>query len=150
MEKTFVMIKPTAIQRNLVGEIIKRLEQKGLILCALKMINVSKEQANKHYDVHQDKPFFGDLVRDITAGPVIAMIWSGNNAVEIVRLVAGATNPKQALPGTIRGDFSIDMGLNLIHSADAVDRAKYEMSIYFDENEILDYDKVLNKHTYSE
>lgn len=142
------MIKPTGLQRNLVGEIIKRIEQKGLMLNALKMLTVSYEQAQRHYDIHQGKPFFEKLIQSITQGPVVAMVISGNNAVEIVRLLAGATNPIQAQPGTIRGDFSADLVCNIIHSADAVDRAKYEIAIYFQPEEILEYDKKINSQIY--
>lgn len=149
MEKTFAMIKPGGIQRNLVGEVIKRIEQKGLKICALKMINVTKEQAYQHYDVHQDKPFFDKLVKSITSSPVIVMVIEGKHAVEITRALAGATDPIKAEPGTIRGDFSSDMTFNIIHTADAIERAKYEIAIYFDEKEILDYQKSNDQDVFS-
>ncbi len=149
MEKTFVMIKPNAVQRNLSGEIIKRIEQKGFMINAMKFIMVSKEQANKHYAVHKDKPFFNDLVNSITFNPVVVMVISGNNAVAIMRLLAGATKPSESLPGTIRGDFSNDIGMNVVHTSDSVENAKYEIGVYFNDNEILEYDKTLNKEVFS-
>ena len=149
MEKTFVMIKPNAVQRNLSGEIIKRIEQKGFMINAMKFIMVSKEQANKHYAVHKDKPFFNDLVNSITSNPVVVMVISGNNAVAIMRLLAGATKPSESLPGTIRGDFSNDIGMNVVHTSDSVENAKYEIGVYFNDNEILEYDKTLNKEVFS-
>lgn len=149
MERTFVMVKPNGVERTLVGEIIKRIERKGLEINALKILLVSKEQAEKHYDVHQNKPFFNELVKYICSGPVVAMVVSGNNSVEIMRLLAGATDPTKSQPGTIRGDFSSDIRLNLIHTADAVERAKYEISIYFNENEIIDYKRSIDKHTFT-
>ncbi len=150
MEKTFMMIKPSGVQRNLIGEVIKRIENKGFKIVAMKLINVSKEQAMKHYDVHKDKPFFKNLVTSIQEGPVVVMAIAGHNCVEIVRMMAGATKPTQSLPGTIRGDFSSDIRLNIVHTADSVARAKYEMEIYFDKKEILKYEKIVDKFVYSE
>lgn len=149
MEKTFAMIKPTGVQRNLVGEIIKRIEQKGLMINALKLINVTKEQAEKHYDIHKNKPFYNDLIKSIMQGPVVALVISGKHSVEILRLLAGTTDPTKSLPGTIRGDFSSDMRYNIIHTADEIERAKYEISIYFKHEEIIDYSKALNDQTFS-
>lgn len=149
MEQTFAMIKPSGVQRNLIGEVIKRIEQKGLKICALKMIKVSEEQAHNHYDVHKDKPFFKKLVKSITSSPVIVMVIEGKHAVEITRALAGATDPIKSEIGTIRGDFSSDMTFNIIHTADAIERAKYEISIYFNENEILYYKKSNDKDVFS-
>lgn len=149
MEKTFVMIKPNAVQRNLIGEIVKRIEQKGFMINALKFIKVSKEQAQKHYAVHKERPFFNELVTSITSNPVVVMVVSGNNAIEIMRFLAGATKPTESLPGTIRGDFSNDIGMNVVHTSDSVENAKYEMGIYFKDDEILEYDKTLNKEVFS-
>ncbi len=149
MQKTFVMIKPNAVQRNLIGEIIKRIEQKGFMINALKLISVTKEQAEKHYAVHKERPFFNELVTSITSSPVVAMVISGNNAVEIMRLLAGATKPTESLPGTIRGDFSNDIGMNIVHTSDSEENAKYEIGVYFNDSEILDYNKTLNKEVFS-
>lgn len=149
MEKTFAMIKPNAVQRNLIGEIVKRIEQKGFMINALKFINVTKSQAEKHYAVHKERPFFNELVESITSSPVVVMVVSGNNAVEILRLLAGATKPNESLPGTIRGDFSNDIGMNVIHTSDSVENAQYEMNIYFSKDEIIEYNKTLNKEVFS-
>lgn len=149
MEKTFAMIKPTGVQRGLIGEIISRLERKGFMIHGIKLINVSKEQAEKHYDIHKGKGFYDELITSIMAGPTVAISLSGNKSVEILRMVAGATNPTQALPGTIRGDFSNDMGFNVIHTSDSVERAEYETNIYFAKNELVDYKKTLNKEIFS-
>lgn len=149
MEQTFAMIKPSGVQRHLIGEIIKRIEQKGITINSLKMLWVTEYQARKHYDVHSERPFFEDLVQSLMEGPVVAMILSGEHCVEIIRLLAGATDPTKSLPGTIRGDFSSDLRLNIIHTADSIDRAKYEMSIYFTNEEIVKYEKIMHKQIYS-
>ena len=119
-----------------------------MVVTSNKMVKISKEQAYKHYDIHEGKAFFDQLIQSITQGPVVALVVSGNKAVEIVRLLSGATNPTEAQPGTIRGDFSADITCNIIHSADSVERAQYEISIYFNENEILEYDKKINSQIY--
>ena len=149
MQRTFVMIKPNAVQRNLIGEIIKRIEQKGFMINAMKFIQVTKSQAEQHYAVHKERPFFQELVTSITASPVVAMVISGNNAVEIMRLLAGATKPTESLPGTIRGDFSNDIGMNIVHTSDSEANAQFEIGVYFDESEILDYKKTLNPEVFS-
>lgn len=149
MEKTFAMIKPSGVQRNLIGNIISRIENKGFMIHGIKFLQVSKKQAELHYDIHKGKPFYDELITSITAGPVVAIVVSGNNAVEILRLLAGATNPTQALPGTIRGDFSNDIGLNVIHTSDSVERALYEIGVYFTDDELVEYNKVLNNQVYS-
>lgn len=149
MEKTFAMIKPNAVHRNLIGEIILRFERKGLILNGLKLVKVSKEQAKKLYDVHEGKPFYNDLVKSITSDPVVVMCISGVNAVALVRLLAGATNPLQALPGTIRGDFSSDLEMNVIHSSDSVERAEHERRIFFSDDELVEYNKRLTNDVFT-
>lgn len=149
MEKTFALIKPTGLQRNLIGEIIRRIEQKGLMINAMKLVKVSKLQAEKHYDVHRNKEFYNELIESLIQGPSIALVISGKHSVEILRLLAGATDPTKSQPGTIRGDFSSDMRYNIIHTADSIERAKYEIDIYFDEKEIIEYDKKLNSQIYS-
>ena len=141
-EKKFVMIKPGAVHRGLAGEIIKRFEQRGLSIMALKMVMVTQEQASVHYQVHQEKPFYQSLVNYITSGPVIVMVVYGENACKLVRNMAGATNPLDSIPGTIRGDFSADLENNIIHTSDSLDNAIFEMGIYFDNNEILDYHRI--------
>ncbi|MFM6407248.1 MAG: nucleoside-diphosphate kinase, partial [Microcystis sp.] len=115
MERTFLMIKPDGVQRNLVGEIIQRFETKGFTLVGLKMMQVSRELAEKHYAVHKERPFFRSLVDFITSSPVVAMVWEGEGVIASARKIIGATNPLNAEPGTIRGDFGISVGRNLIH-----------------------------------
>lgn len=138
-EKTFVMVKPDGIQRQLVGEVISRLERKGLKLIALKMMQISKEMAEKHYGVHQGKPFYQSLIKFITSGPVVASIWEGVDCINIVRKVVGATSPRDAQPGTIRGDFVIDTGYNIVHASDGPETARQEIGLFFPGTEIMDY-----------
>ncbi len=149
METTFAMIKPNAIQRGLAGEIISRFENKGLTISAMKMINVSEEQAKAHYKCHEGKSFYPNLLESITSGPVVCLAISGVNAIALVRHMAGATNPLEALPGTIRGDYSADMRLNLIHTSDSEDNAKYELGIYFRDDEIVTTSKSLDPWIFS-
>jgi nucleoside-diphosphate kinase len=131
MERTFLMIKPDGVQRNLVGEIIQRFETKGFTLVGLKMMQVSSELAEKHYAVHKERPFFRSLVDFITSSPVVAMVWQGEGVIASARKIIGATNPLNAEPGTIRGDFGISVGRNLIHGSDGPDTAKDEVSLWF-------------------
>ena len=148
MERTFIMIKPDGVQRCLTGEIIKRLEQKGFNLVAMKMMNVSRELAEKHYDVHSDKPFFGNLVEFITSAPVVATVWEGEGVVASARAIIGATNPLSAQPGTIRGDYGISIGRNLIHGSDAVETAQREIALWFEESELTSWQPVLQPWIY--
>ncbi len=148
MEKTFLMIKPDAIQRNLIGEVISRIEKKGLMINALKLIYVTDEQAHKHYGIHDGKPFFNKLMTMIKSGPVVVMCISGNDAVKVTRMLAGATKPLDSLPGTIRGDLSCDACQNVVHTSDSIENAQYELSIYFTDDEILDYKKTMNPHVF--
>ncbi len=141
MQRTLVLIKPDAVQRALSGEIIVRLERRGLKLAAMKMLQVTPELAHKHYGAHVDKPFFQDLVNFITSSPLIAIAVEGENAVEVVRTTMGATNPVEAAPGTIRGDFGLTIGMNLIHGSDSAESAETELALFFDESEIIDYDR---------
>lgn len=142
MERTFVMIKPDAVQRGLIGEIISRLERKGLKIVAMKMLNVSRELAERHYAEHREKPFFESLVSYITSAPVVAMVVEGKNAVKVVRTLVGATNPQEALPGTIRGDFGMDIGRNVIHASDSLESAEREISLFFKPEEIVEYKRI--------
>ncbi|MDC0835119.1 nucleoside-diphosphate kinase [Geitlerinema sp. CS-897] len=137
MERTFVMIKPDGVQRGLVGEVIRRFEAKGFTLTGLKLMSVSQELAEQHYDVHKEKPFFKGLVDFITSSPVVAMVWEGDGVVVGARKVIGATNPLTAEPGTIRGDFGLNIGRNLIHGSDAVETASREISLWFSEKELV-------------
>ncbi len=141
MEKTLVLVKPDGVQRGLVGKIISRLENKGFRLAALKLMNVSRKLAEEHYGEHVDKPFFGNLVRFITSSPIVAMAIEGENAVQVVRTTMGLTNPQEAAPGTIRGDFGLTIGMNLIHGSDSGESAVRELNLFFGPSEILEYSK---------
>lgn len=141
MERTFLMIKPDGVQRNLIGEVIRRLENKGFTLVGLKLMQVSRELAEKHYDVHKERPFFGSLVEFITSGPVVAMVWEGDGVVASARKIIGATNPLSAEPGTIRGDFGINIGRNLIHGSDAIETAQREVSLWFGDAELVNWQR---------
>lgn len=139
LEKTFVMVKPDGVQRGLIGEIISRLERKGFKIVALKMLKISRELAENHYAEHKAKPFFSSLISYITSAPVVAMVVEGNNAVKVVRKLVGATNPAEAEPGTIRGDFGLDLGRNVVHASDSIASAEREIRLFFKEEEILSY-----------
>ena len=139
MERTLVLVKPDGVQRGLIGAIIGRLERRGLKLAAMKLMQVDDALARRHYGEHVDRPFFAGLVEFITAGPIVAMAWEANNAVEIVRATMGVTNPANAAPGTIRGDFGVDIGRNLIHGSDSPQSAERELALFFQPGEILDY-----------
>ena len=141
MEKTLVLVKPDGVQRGLVGKIIGRLENKGFRLAALKLMNVSSKLAEEHYGEHVDKPFFGNLVRFITSSPIVAMAIEGENAVQVVRTTMGLTNPQEAAPGTIRGDFGLTIGMNLIHGSDSGESAVRELNLFFGPSEILEYSR---------
>jgi nucleoside-diphosphate kinase len=140
-EQTFSFLKPESVMRGLIGEIISRFERKGLLLVAAKLIQMSRDQAEKLYAVHQGKPFFNELVSHVTSGPVFLMVWEGPNAVMVVRNLVGATNPLNATAGTIRGDFGLQVTPNAIHGADSPENAKREMSIFFSATEITKYSK---------
>ena len=145
METTLVLVKPDGVQRGLVGEVIGRLERKGLRIAGLKMIHASEQLANKHYGEHVGKPFFDSLVKFITSSPLVAMALEGENAVEVARNLMGSTNPKEAAPGTIRGDYGLTIGMNLIHGSDSLESAEKELAIFFDELEITDYDRAIDE-----
>lgn len=137
MEKTLVLVKPDGVKKGVSGEIIRRFEQRGLEIVALKMLRLSEEKAKLHYEEHKEKPFFGELVDFITSGPIVAMVVKGEKAVKVVRTMMGTTNPVEAAPGTIRGDFALSMSQNIIHGSDGEVSAKREMAIYFADNEIF-------------
>ncbi len=130
-EHTFVMVKPDGVARRIVGEIVSRLERKGLNLERIRTLTVDEALANRHYEEHLEKPFYPELLEFITSGPVVAMEWSGDEAVAVVRTLVGATNPRQAAPGTIRGDYGLQVTQNLVHAADSPASAERELGIYF-------------------
>ncbi|KAJ1915233.1 nucleoside diphosphate kinase Ndk1 [Tieghemiomyces parasiticus] len=131
MERTYIMVKPDGVERGLVGEIIKRFEQKGYKLQALQLIHPTKELLEQHYSDLSSKPFFPELIKYMQTGPVVAMVWSGKSVVKAGRTLLGATNPLESAPGTIRGDFCIDVGANLCHGSDAVESAEKEIALWF-------------------
>lgn len=137
MERTYLMIKPDAIARRLSGEIIRRLENRGLRLVGLKLLVPPRDIAEQHYAVHREKPFYGELVDFVTSGPVVAMVWEGPDVIQIARQMIGATKPLNATPGTIRGDFTADVLSNLIHGSDAPETAEAEIALWFRPEELL-------------
>lgn len=147
MEKTFLMIKPDGVQRGLIGEIASRFEKKGFKLIAAKLCLMTGEQAATHYAEHKDKPFYGELLDFITSGPVFAMVWEGENVIELSRKLIGKTNVKDAEPGTIRGDYAAKTTMNLIHGSDSPASAAAEISNLFTEQELLTYDMTIQAWT---
>lgn len=137
MEQTFIALKPDAVQRGLIGEIIQRFEKKGFQLIGMKLMQVTPELAKQHYGEHEGKPFFGGLVDFITSGPIVAMVWQGGNAVAECRKMMGATNPKDSALGTIRGDYAVDLGRNIIHGSDSVENAEREIGLFFSKDELV-------------
>ncbi len=139
IEQTLVLVKPDAMQRGLAGEVISRIERKGLRIVAMRLLKVDAELAERHYEAHTDKPFFGSLVEFITSSPIIAMVVEGRHAVEVVRQTMGQTDSSQAAPGTIRGDLAIDLQNNLVHGSDSVESARREIALFFAQDDILHY-----------
>lgn len=140
-ERTFVFLKPEAVMRGLIGEIISRIEKKGYNIVGMKLIWMDENQAKKLYEIHKDKPFFKSLISHVTSGPVVVMVIEGPYAVNGLRSMIGATDPLKANPGTIRGDYAIDIRSNVIHAADSIENAKREIEIFFKPNEIISYKK---------
>jgi nucleoside-diphosphate kinase len=145
MERTFLAVKPDGVQRGLVAEIIRRFEDKGFKLVGLKLMQVPRETAENHYGEHKGKPFFGGLVDFFTSGPIVAMAWEGPNVIATARKMMGATNPANAEPGTIRGDFATDMGRNVIHGSDAPESAARELGIFFKPEELFAWERTNEK-----
>lgn len=148
MERTFLAVKPDGVQRGLVGEIISRLEAKGFTLVGLKLIKPSRDLAEAHYNVHKERPFFPGLVEFITSGAVVAMVWEGDGVVASARKLIGATNPLNAEPGTIRGDFGVSVGRNLIHGSDAPETAQHEIGLWFKEEELVGWQPTITPWLY--
>jgi nucleoside-diphosphate kinase len=144
MERTLVIVKPDAVQRGLVGAILTRLERRGLRIAAMKLIQITPELAARHYQIHQGKPFYKGLVEFITSGPVVVAVIEGTDAIDTVRKTMGATNPAQAEPGTIRADYALEIGRNLVHGSDGADTAAYEIPLFFTEAEILSYQRAID------
>lgn len=148
MERSLVLVKPDAVQRALAGQVISRLENKGLKIVAMKMLHMGTDLAQRHYAIHKGKAFFDELVAFITSSPLIAIVFQGEDAVQIIRQMMGETDPAQALGGTIRGDFGIDVGHNLVHGSDSLENASKEIDLFFSLEEIFDYDRELDKWVY--
>lgn len=150
MERTLIIAKPDAIQRGFIGEIISRLERKGLKLIGLKMMSLDSQLLQEHYSAHLEKPFYVDLEKFMKSSPVVAMAWEGYECVNSVRIIVGSTNPREANSGTIRGDLAIGTGRNLIHASDSKDSGQAEVSRFFTPEELFDYDKSEYLHIYEE
>jgi len=144
-EQTLVLVKPDAVQRGLIGEVIARLERRGLQLVGLKMMRISEELAGRHYAEHREKAFFAGLVGFITSAPVVAMVWEGPGVVGMVRAMMGATNPANAAPGTMRGDLAVSFGMNVIHGSDSVESAEREVGLFFTSDEIVPWERTLDR-----
>lgn len=145
MERTFVMVKPDGIQRGLTGEMIGRLERKGYKLAAARMLMFDEALARAHYAEHVDKPFFPSVQAFMMSGPVLAMVWEGPGVISAVRALMGATDPNQAAPGTIRGDYGLYVGMNLVHGSDSPEAAAREISLFFQEKELMEYDRTIDQ-----
>ena len=139
MERTLVLVKPDGVQRGLIGEIISRLERRGLRLVAAKFIQVSEKLAETHYAIHKGKPFYEGLIKYITSAPVMAMAWDGPNAVAAIRQTMGATRPTEASPGSIRHDFALEVGRNLTHASDSVENGEAEVALWFSQGELVEW-----------
>ena len=148
LEQTYVMIKPDGVQRNLIGEIVAKIEKKGYKIVAMKMLKISKETAEVHYGEHKGKPFFNGLVDFITSSPVVAMVVEGKDVVANMRKMLGVTNPLNADFGTIRGDYGVDLGRNIIHGSDSLESAKREIGIFFKPEEICSYERTIDNWIY--
>ncbi len=138
MEHSLIILKPDAVQRGLIGPILTRIEQRGLRIVGMKLIQIDEALARRHYAVHEGKPFFNSLISYISSGPVVVMVVAGANVIEIVRSMVGATNPVKAAPGTIRGDFALEIGRNLIHASDSPENGEMEVNLFFRPEELVD------------
>jgi nucleoside-diphosphate kinase len=148
MEKTFLMVKPDGVQRQLIGDIVSRFEKKGFQLVGAKLMQISTELAEKHYGEHKERPFFGELVDFITSGPVFAMVWQGENVISTARQMMGSTNPKDATPGTIRGEYAVIVSKNIIHGSDSPESAEREIGLFFSQEELVEYPRIINEWIY--
>ncbi len=145
MERTLIIVKPEGVQRGLIGPVLTRFERKGLKLAGLKLLQISREMAERHYAAHQGKGFYPGLIAHITSGPVVVGVLEGPDAIAIVRKLMGATSPQQAEPGTIRGDYALDIGLNIVHGSDSAQSAQDEIGIFFQPNELASYNRTIEQ-----
>ena len=143
-ERTLILIKPDGVQRGLVGRVIDRYESRGLRIAGLKLMQADRALAERHYAVHSDKPFFAGLIEFITSGPLVAMAVEGPEAIAVCRAVNGATRPNEAAPGSIRGDFALETGMNIVHASDSPENATDELALWFDAVELLDYERSID------
>lgn len=141
MERTLILVKPDGVQRGLIGDIIGRFEKRGLKLVGMKFMQMSDQLAGEHYGVHRERPFYNGLVEYITSGPVVAMVWEGNDAIAAARATMGATKPVEATPGTIRGDFGMEIGRNLVHGSDSLENGQKEVKLFFNEDELVSWNR---------
>ncbi len=141
MERTLVIVKPDGVQRGLIGTIVGRFERRGLRLVAMKFMQISTELASRHYAVHKGKPFYESLISYITSGPVLVMVWEANDAIAIVRTMMGSTRPAEAELGTIRGDFGLEVGRNIVHGSDGSETALFEIDLFFEKRELVDWER---------
>ena len=148
MERTLIIVKPEGVQRGLVGNVITRLEQRGLKLVGLKLMQITPELAERHYGVHREKPFFSGLVKHITSSPVVVGVIEGPKAISVVRATMGATNAAEAVPGTIRGDYALEIGFNIIHGSDGPDTASQEIALFFQPEELVTYQLATQQWVY--
>jgi nucleoside-diphosphate kinase len=148
MERSLIILKPDAVQRGLVGPILSRIEQRGLKLAGLKLMRIDEALARRHYAIHEGKPFFGGLVEYITSGPVVVAVVTGKNVIGMIRNTVGATNPSQAAPGTIRGDYAVEIGRNLIHASDSPENGEQEVALFFQDSELVDMDRSTDRWIY--
>lgn len=144
-ERTLVLIKPDGVQRQLIGRILARYEERGLKVAGLKLVHVDRQLAERHYDVHRSRPFFASLVEFITSGPLVALALEGPNAIAVVRAINGATKPHEAAPGTIRGDFALETAQNIVHASDAAETAATELALWFEDAELLAYEREIDR-----
>jgi nucleoside-diphosphate kinase len=147
VERTLVLVKPDGVQRGLVGDVVSRLERRGLHLVGLKLMRIDEQLAARHYAEHDGKPFYAGLVRFITSSPVVAMVWEGPGVVALVRSTMGATDPAKAAPGTIRGDLAISIGSNVVHGSDSPERAEVEVALFFREEELVSWESAVGEWT---
>ncbi len=145
MERSLVFVKPDGVQRGLIGEVISRLERRGLRIIAAKFITVSKEFAEEHYAIHKGKPFYDGLIKYITSAPVMAMVWEGPKAVDAIRQTMGSTSPIEAAPGSVRHDFALEVGRNLTHASDSVENAEKEIDLWFKPEELVPWDRTIDE-----
>ena len=150
MERTLIIVKPEGVQRGLIGNVITRLELRGLKFVGLKLLHITPELAEQHYGVHKGKPFYPGLVKHITSGPVVVGVVEGPEAISVVRTTMGATNPAEAIPGTIRGDYALEIGFNIIHGSDGPETAVLEINLFFRSQELLSYELATDQWVYEE